>query len=347
MLILPGSWLATRGFYEAEIENVQFYQSLSELEKFEYPSFVVLSYDLSKETLGLNLKSSKLPSVIVAKINRFRKIKERKEHYGLMPCGSSLKDCEFLAGIERVRNHIGEGTVYQINLTNRFDFEFSGDPVSLFFDFYKKQPIPYGFYLNLGDFFILSGSMELFLEKMGTRIISKPIKGTSRSMKFLQGSHKDRAENLMITDMMRNDIGRIAQIGSVRVTELFKITKYRTLYQMHSTVEGTTDYSLIDIIRETFPPASVTGAPKRKAVEIIDTLEPHSRGYYCGVAGLVRNETDFTLSVLIRIAVGSRDCLSYYAGCGIVWDSVPKRELEELYLKVRAFYDMRACSLDR
>jgi para-aminobenzoate synthetase component 1 len=171
--------------------------------------------------------------------------------------------------------------------------------------------------------------------------MSKPIKGTSKSLKFLQESEKDKAENLMITDMMRNDIGKIAQIGSIKVSELFKITKYKTLYQMHSTVEGNTESSLIEIIKATFPPASVTGAPKRKAVEIIDTLEPYFRSYYCGCAGLVKSETDFTLSVLIRTAIGMRDKLSYYAGCGIVWDSKPKKELNELYLKVKAFYLMQ------
>ncbi|ACI22007.1 chorismate-binding protein [Thermodesulfovibrio yellowstonii] len=338
MLILCGSWLNKKGFYEAEIEDVRFYQSLSQIREVEPISFVIFSYDLSGEILDFKLQSTDLPSVIVIKIRKFKKINKKKGHYNLLPYSMSLKDSEFIAGIQKIRNLIEEGTVYQINLTNRFDFEFKGNPVNLFFRFYKNQPVPYGFFLNFGDFFVVSGSMELFLEKLGERIVSKPIKGTSKSLRFLQNSHKDKAENLMITDMMRNDIGRIAQIGSVKVTELFKITKYRTLYQMHSTVEGITNKSIIDIIKETFPPASVTGAPKRKAVEMIDILEPHARSYYCGCGGLVRNETDFTLSVLIRTAVGKGNRLSYYAGCGIVWNSVPERELEELYLKVKAFY---------
>lgn len=338
MLILCGSWLGKSGFYEAEIEEVRFYKSLHEIGEIPSPSFVVFSYDLSCETLELRLKKTDLPSVIVVKIKKFKKINGKSGNFRLSPADISLKDSEFLEGIQKIRNLIEEGTVYQINLTNRFDFEFQGDPVSLFFNFYKNQPVPYGFFLNLEEFFILSGSMELFLEKRGDTIISKPIKGTSTSLRFLQNSEKDKAENLMITDMMRNDIGRVAKIGSVRVPELFKITKYRTLYQMHSTVEGITNQSLLEIMKATFPPASVTGAPKRKAVEMIDTLEPHSRGYYCGAGGLVRNETDFTLSVLIRTAVGIGKSLSYYAGCGIVWDSVPERELEELYLKVKAFY---------
>jgi len=338
MLILCGSWLNKKGFYEAEIEDVRFYQSLSQIREVEPISFVIFSYDLSGEILCLNLKSFDLPKAIIVKIKKFKKINEIEKPFRLLPVNKSLKDREFLSGVQKIRKLIEEGTVYQINLTNRFDFEFKGNPVNLFFRFYKNQPVPYGFFLNFGDFFVVSGSMELFLEKLGERIVSKPIKGTSKSLRFLQNSHKDKAENLMITDMMRNDIGRIAQIGSVKVTELFKITKYRTLYQMHSTVEGITNKSIIDIIKETFPPASVTGAPKRKAVEMIDILEPHARSYYCGCGGLVRNETDFTLSVLIRTAVGKGNRLSYYAGCGIVWNSVPERELAELYLKVKAFY---------
>lgn len=339
MLILCGNWLGKKGFYEAEIEDVKCYQSLSEIREVEPISFVIFSYDLSSETLDLKIKRTDLPSVIILKIKKFKKINEKEDKYSLMPFSLSLKDNEFMAGIKKIRNLIEEGTVYQINLTNRFDFEFQGDPMSLFFKFYKNQPVPYGFFLNLGDFFIVSGSMELFLEKRGKRIISKPIKGTSNSLRFLQNSEKDKAENLMITDMMRNDIGRIAEIGSVRVTELFKITKYRTLYQMHSTVEGITKNSIIDIIKETFPPASVTGTPKRKAVEMIDVLEPHARGYYCGAAGLVRNDKDFSFSVLIRTAVGIGNNLSYYAGCGIIWDSVSEKEVGELYLKVKAFYE--------
>lgn len=347
MLILCGSWLGQRGFFEAEIEEVRFFQSLAEIGEIEPPSFAVFSYDLSGETLKLKLKKTELPSVIIVKIKNFKKIREVENSFRLSPINKALKDEEYLSGVQKIQKLIEEGTVYQINLTNRFDFEFQGHPNSLFFHFYNNQPVPYGFCLNLGEFFILSGSMELFLEKKVNTIVSKPIKGTSKSREFLQNSQKDKAENLMITDMMRNDIGRIANIGSVRVPELFKITKYRTLYQMHSTVEGNTDKSIIEILQATFPPASVTGAPKRKAVEMIELLEPHARSYYCGCAGLIKNKTDFTLSVLIRTAIGMGSVLSYYAGCGIVWDSEPEGELGELYLKVKAFCPeiIKNCSL--
>ena len=183
--------------------------------------------------------------------------------------------------------------------------------------------------------------MELFLEKRGKLLRSKPIKGTGSSPEEILGSPKERAENLMITDMVRNDIGRVAKFGSVRVEELFKVERFRTLYQMHSTVVGETEKSFKEILLNTFPPASVTGAPKKRAVEIIDELEPHARSYYCGSAGLIFPNGDFKLSVLIRTAIGSEDKLSYYAGCGIVWDSDPEKELREMYLKVKAFCELR------
>ncbi|WP_297208894.1 MULTISPECIES: chorismate-binding protein [Thermodesulfovibrio] len=341
MLILSGKWLGRDGFYEAQIDSILFYRSLAEIDKIEPNSFVIFSYDLAKETLGVHIKKSPFPTVVIVKTTKFNKLSSFNENYSLSPITNSLRDEEFMDRVSEIRRLIENGTVYQINLTNRFDFELNGSPLGLFFDFYRKQPVPFGFFLSTSDFFILSGSMELFLEKRCNKIISKPIKGTSKCIEELRESLKDKAENLMITDMMRNDLGRICHFGSVRTTELFKITKYKTLYQMHSTVEGLTDSSIVDVIKGTFPPASVTGAPKRKAVELIDLLEPHFRGYYCGAAGLVRESGDFALSVLIRTAIGMEKKLSYYAGCGIVWDSLVEKEIKELYLKVKAFYEFK------
>jgi len=179
--------------------------------------------------------------------------------------------------------------------------------------------------------------MELFLQKEGNRIVSKPIKGTAKEEKRLKESAKDRAENLMILDMMRNDLSKIAEVGTVGVEELFKIERYSTIYQMHSTVSAQTSQSFENILLSTFPPASVTGAPKKKAVELIDLLEPHPRDYYCGCAGFRFGE-NFTLSVLIRTAFGFEDRLSYFAGSGIVYDSDEIKEWEETLSKVEAFF---------
>ncbi len=341
-LFLSGSWLKEDGLYEAKIEDVRIIK-LKDLKELDGNYFLVFSYDLTSDTLDVPIKKSDLPKLLAIKLDRLERMNALS--YGdanLRFISSSLSDEDFMERVCATREFIKDGFIYQLNLTNRFDFFLErGDPFDLFYQFIQRQAVPYGFFLDLNEFFIVSGSMELFLEREGRRLLSKPIKGTSNSEEVLRKSQKDKSENLMITDMVRNDLGRIARTGSVRVNELFKITQYSTLFHMHSTVECQTDRILLDIIRAAFPPASVTGAPKRKAVEIIDMLEPHERSFYCGCAGLFFDNFNFTLSVLIRTAIGKGKALSYYAGCGIVWDSDPKRELQELYTKTKAFYDFR------
>ncbi|MCX7793208.1 MAG: anthranilate synthase component I family protein [Thermodesulfovibrionales bacterium] len=343
VLIVNGRWLGKSGdtFYRLRAKKIFFLTDLEELRRLLFRGreyFIIISYDLTSELLDLKIKKSILPPIILIEIGDPEEVLPVISPYFLNLLSLTLEDHAFKERVIKIKELISDGTIYQINLTNRFDFKFNGAPESLFYNFHLNQPVPYSFYLHTGDFYIISGSMELFLEKQEKVIRSKPIKGTASSARELIHSEKDRAENLMITDMMRNDLGMIAEPGSVRVTELFKITEYRTLFQMHSTVEAVTKSDFINIIKATFPPASVTGAPKKKAVEVIECLEPHPRSYYCGCGGMLRSDGDFVLSVLIRTAIGSSDRLSYYTGCGIVWDSEPEKELSELYLKLKAFY---------
>lgn len=313
-LIINGGWLKERTdrFYRIRPGGIHFLSDLHGLgrllKKRDY--FIVISYDLSGKFLELNIKRSPFPPLILVEIKNLEEVLPLETSYSLNFYSMSLRDEAFMEKVKKIRELISEGTIYQVNLTNRFDFFFEGEPESLFYRFHFNQPVPYSFYLNTGDFYIISGSMELFLEKKGEIIQSKPIKGTSTSAQELIESKKDMAENLMITDMMRNDIGRIARKGSVRVTELFKLTEYRTLFQMHSTVEAITDRGFIDILEATFPPASVTGAPKKKAVEIIESLEPHPRSYYCGCGGLVRQMETFSFQYLSgQLQAQIKDCL--------------------------------------
>lgn len=334
--MLSGGWFGEEGLYSCEVKEVIYPQSVEELKDFD--GFVILSYELGGRFLELNLKETPFPKIVALKLSQLMRFEAEPKAVHLEPIGMSLSEVEFKERVDKVKGYIERGEVYQINLSTKIDFQLKGEPLNLFMNFINRQPVPYGFLLELKDLFLISGSMELFLEKEGESIRSKPIKGTGYEPREILSSEKERAENLMITDMVRNDIGRVAKTGSVKVTELFKVEKFRTLCQMHSTVEGETGENFPRIIRETFPPASVTGAPKHRAVQVIDELEPHPRGYYCGAAGFVRKGQDFTLSVLIRTAFGSGSELSYFAGCGIVWDSDPKKEWEELLLKVRAFY---------
>ncbi|RLJ69779.1 para-aminobenzoate synthetase component 1 [Hydrogenivirga caldilitoris] len=335
-LVLSGGWFGEEGLYSCEVKEVIYPQSVEELKDFD--GFVILSYELGGRFLELNLKETPLPKIVALKLSQPMRFEAEPKAVHLEPIGMSLSELEFKERVDKVKGYIERGDVYQINLSTKIDFSLQGKPSDLFLQFWERQPVPYGFLLELDDLFVMSGSMELFLEKRGKIICSKPIKGTGKSPDTILASEKERAENLMITDMVRNDIGRVARTGSVRVAELFKVEEYETLCQMHSTVEGETGENFPRIIRETFPPASVTGAPKHRAVQVIDELEPHPRGYYCGAAGFVEADGDFTLSVLIRTAFGGGSELSYFAGCGIVWDSDPDREWKELLLKTKAFY---------
>ncbi len=344
-LILAGSWLSSRGFLKAKVKSVEFLDSIKELPENPGLCFILLSYSLSGETLRVSVKREGEIPLILIRIENLIPFDYRPPSAVILKhIKNSLSDEEFIRGVRIVKDYIERGDIYQLNLTNRLDFHLIGRPRDLFFKFYRRQPVNFGFFLDLERFFLMSGSMELFLEKKGKIIRSKPIKGTGRSPEEILLSEKEKAENLMITDMMRNDIGRIAEVGSVRVEELFRVERFKTLYHMHSSVVGRTDKGLKEILLNTFPPASVTGAPKKRAVEIIEEIEPHARTYYCGCAGLVFPNGDFRLSVLIRTAVGKGSLVSYYAGCGIVWDSDPERELREMYLKVKAFSDMEVKS---
>lgn len=333
-LIFSGGFVNQEGLYEASIESVEFPRSLEEVKE---EGFYVFSYDLSRSLIGIEIKESEFPKIIKLKIANIRPYTiENRGSYALNFVKSSLSKEEFKQAIEKIKDYIKRGVVYQVNLTNRFDFAFSGALESFFWDFFNTQPTPYAFYLDLEDFCIISGSMELFLERRGNILISKPIKGTGTRSDEILNSPKEKAENLMITDMVRNDLGRVANPGTVIVKELFNVQVYSTLCQMHSTVYAETDRSFFEVFSSTFPPASVTGAPKLKAIQIIDLLEKHPRSYYCGCAGFLGGK-DFTLSLLIRTAIKTGNVLSYYSGCGIVWESDEEREWQEVLLKTKAF----------
>jgi aminodeoxychorismate synthase component I len=263
------------------------------------------------------------------------------------PC-SNMNKTDFVHMVERAREYIAKGDVYQINLSQRFEIPFRCQPEAFLAKLYRVQPVPFACCLNFGEFQLLSGSMELFLRKKGRRLVTGPIKGTrkrgmsededERLRRELLESEKERAENLMIVDLMRNDLSRVCEFGSVRVNKLFEIRRYSTLFQMVSEVGGRLrdGITLKDILSSTFPPGSVTGAPKIRAMEIIDELEPHYRGPYCGAIGFFKPDGDFTLSVAIRIFTAFRGIGTFWMGGGITWSSVAEREYEETLVKARA-----------
>ncbi len=259
----------------------------------------------------------------------------------------TLTDAEHAREIRRIRELIRAGDSYQVNLTYRLRQAFTGDPFGLFAHLCAAQHPRYGAYLDLGDWVVCSASPELFFLQEGDRVQCQPMKGTAaRGMTLagdqeraeaLRGSQKERAENLMIVDMVRNDLGRIAEIGSVQVPELFRLEKYRTLWQLTSRVEARTRADPLEVLAALFPAASITGAPKRRTMDIIAELETGPRGLYTGTIGFLAPGRRAQFNVAIRTAVLDRGSgwLEYGTGGGIVWDSEPELELTESRTKAR------------
>ncbi|HSC35879.1 MAG TPA: anthranilate synthase component I family protein [Thermodesulfobacteriota bacterium] len=266
----------------------------------------------------------------------------------LSPPKSNMSRDEYIDMVETAKGYIRDGDIYQINLSQRFTIDSRLSPVKCFLRMFHVQQVPFGCYIDFGDFQLCSGSMELYLRRRGGVLTTGPIKGTverglnpeSDTIKKakLVSSEKERAENLMIVDLMRNDLSRVSRAGSVRVTRLFDVETYATLHQLVSEVEGrlANGIGVSGIIKNTFPPGSVTGAPKRRVLQLIDMLEPHRRGPYCGAAGVFFPDGDFTLSVGIRLLISDPGKATFWVGGGIVWDSDPVKEYEETLLKSMA-----------
>ena len=250
----------------------------------------------------------------------------------------------FESKVSHIREMIGAGEVYQINLTSRMR---QSEVVTLA-DFARwSQDMPYAVYLEGPELTLCSASPELFFQREDGVVWSKPMKGTvgrrseatadESSALWLQQSRKNRAENVMITDMVRNDLARISSTGKVSVDELFGVERYPSVWQMTSTVKSEVDASVAEIFRALFPAASITGAPKRAALEVIDDLEEEPREIYTGAVGRIKPSGATCFNVAIRTAWSSTATgdSRFGSGCGIVWDSDPTEEFEELKTKAR------------
>jgi para-aminobenzoate synthetase/4-amino-4-deoxychorismate lyase len=271
----------------------------------------------------------------------------------VLEAGPSVSDvqlgvsrAEYTEAIRRVRRHIQRGDVYQINYTAPVRFRAPGDPRLLYRRLRRRQHVPYGAYLNLGDRQILSCSPELFFRRDGERVVTRPMKGTIRRGRTLEEDRalreelaadpKNRAENLMIVDLLRNDLSVCCRPGSVTVPALYTTESYDTVTQMTSTVEGRlrAGEGLSSVLRALFPCGSVTGAPKRRAMRLIRELESAPRGVYCGAIGMAGPDTA-VFSVAIRTAVIEGGEGAMGVGSGIVWDSESTAEYEECQLKTQ------------
>jgi para-aminobenzoate synthetase component 1 len=282
----------------------------------------------------------------------------------LRDIASNVSRAEFISAVERAQRYIRSGDIYQVNLSHRLTSgwgEMPSDPKfspgwELFQKLSAVSPAPFAAFLDCGEFQIASSSPEQFLRMSGAHIVTRPIKGTrprdsdaTRDAQLayeLQTSAKELAELVMITDLLRNDLGKVCEYGSVQVPELAKLEKFAQVQHLVSTVEGRlrNDVTHFAAFASAFPGGSITGAPKFRAMEIIDELEPISRGPYCGAMGYLGFNRESQLSIAIRTAVCAAGKIHFNVGAGIVADSDPAAEWEETLAKARGF--LAALELD-
>jgi len=248
---------------------------------------------------------------------------------------------EFEARVSRAQEYIAAGDIYQVNLAQRFSTPFQGNPYRLFEHLLARSPAPGGAFLDFGETRVLSASPEMFLRIRGRHIATRPIKGTRpRSRDSLRDEQlafelltdpKEIAELVMITDLERNDLGQICEYGSVAVTQLMQLERYAQVFHLVSTIEGLLrpEVDALAAVRACLPGGSISGAPKRRACEIIRELEPCPRGIYTGLIGYFDASGDAAFSIAIRTLVQERDELHFSVGSGITAGSVPAREYEE------------------
>lgn len=265
--------------------------------------------------------------------------------YRIRDLTPSLGHEAFRTAFARVRGHLADGDTYQVNYTFRMDAAFEGSPEKLFADLVTAQQGGHGAFIAVGRYAICSASPELFFAREGQTLVARPMKGTARRGRTtaederqrdaLRASPKERAENVMIVDMMRNDLGRIAEIGSVTVPSLFDVERYPTVWQMTSRVEARATATLAGIFGALFPSASVTGAPKVSTMAILRNLETRPRGLYTGAIGHMAPDGTAHFNVAIRTAIVDREAgsVEFGIGSGLVWDSDAAQEYAECLLK--------------
>ena len=255
----------------------------------------------------------------------------------------------YLAAVAHCINYIAAGDVFQVNLAQRFSVALPADPASIYANLLRETPAWYGALLQYPDLALICNSPEMFLHVLpqpdGSRtVVTRPIKGTRPKRdgldRELHDSAKDQAELNMIVDLERNDLGRVCEIGSVRVTRPREIESHPTVYHGAATIEGRlrSDVGFVDLLRATFPGGSITGAPKIRAMQIIDELEPHRRGPYCGAIGYLTPGGGMEFNVAIRTMIVKEGLVHVPVGGGIVADSKPADEYEETLVKARAMF---------
>jgi len=263
---------------------------------------------------------------------------------------------EYLKAVEAAREHIAAGDIFQVNLSQRFEAELPLPPYELHRHLRHINPAPFAAYLNFDEVTVLSASPERFLKVKDGWVETRPMKGTrprgdsaaedEALARELQNSIKDKAENVMIVDLERNDLGKVCRFGTVKVRELWTLEKYATVFQLTSTVEGRLRQGMnrIDLLKACFPGGSITGAPKVRAMEIIDELEPTKRSLYTGSLGYLSFSGEMDLNIVIRTILVKDERAYLQVGGGIIYDSDPQAEYQETLDKAKALFQALSLS---
>ena len=337
---------ALERFYKFnEIPNSS--QKISEPTIFFSKFDVVLEFDHDKKSLLVNT----IDKSLVEKILSFKRIANFSE-ISVQNIHSNFSDLSYKQAIEDIKIMIAKGDFYQANLTRKFFGKFkkiltNQDNFKLFLDLNNASPANFSCFMKFEDLSIISSSPELFLRSKNNKIYSRPIKGTierghspsqdRKNRQYLKNSLKEKAENLMIVDLMRNDFSSFCKPQSVRVKNLFKVSAYKNVFHLSSQIHGeiAQGFSIFDAIKKSFPAGSMTGAPKIKVIQNLRTFEKIKRGIYSGMLGYFLGKSELNFSVVIRTLVVSGDKFEFQVGGGVTFDSDPESELQETYSKAQ------------
>ncbi|MFZ2449365.1 MAG: aminodeoxychorismate synthase component I [Methylovulum miyakonense] len=323
-------------------------EQIAEMAVGIYPWAVVVDHQQRQSTLVAQGLDAQACQRLIA---RFSVLPETQPHRPFAVLGEiqpNMDRAYYAQAFQRIKQYLLEGDCYQVNLTQRFSAACVGDPWTAYQLLRQVNAAPFSAYLNFPEVRILSSSPERFLKLQNGKVETKPIKGTrprkadaaedAGQITVLENSQKDRAENLMIVDLLRNDIGKTCKKGSVKVPKLFAVESYATVHHLVSTVTGelAEGQHALDLLRSCFPGGSITGAPKIRSMEVIEELEPHRRGVYCGSIAYIGFDGNMDSNIAIRTLVQSGDSIRFWAGGGIVNDSVLAEEYQECFDKAAA-----------
>lgn len=329
--------------------NNEFTHAFAQIEKYRKDKFLLgyIRYEAKEIFLGNKITSIN-PLLYFEVYDDFEEYKQKYHKPIDINVSPNIHFSEYKKALEKVKDEIANGNTYEVNYTYDFNVECNCDEFELYEYLLEKQKTPYNTFIKNEYETLLSFSPELFFELENNHIITKPMKGTIKRGQtfeedeqlkdFLYNDEKNRAENVMIVDLLRNDLGRIAKTGSVKVSKLFEIETHKTLHQMTSQIEAdlTENTTLFDIFKAIFPCGSITGAPKISTMKIIDKVEHGQRNIYCGAIGLITPEKEvFSVPIRILQKTKNEQYFKYRAGGAIVWDSDIQDEWEETYTKTK------------